>query len=73
MDFSKFRNESCICIEIGHGEKGMIEFASKSCRHFEFEMNAHPERSELDRVMSGYFKTIGIDALQIRRSFLISI
>lgn len=51
----------------------MIEFASKSCRHFEFEMNAHSERSELDRVMSGYFKTVGIDALQIRRSFLISI
>lgn len=38
----------------------MIEFASKSCRHFEFEMNAHPERSELDRVMSGYLKRSGL-------------
>lgn len=63
MDFSKFRNESCICIEIGHGND-RVRF--ESCCHFEFEMNAYPKRSELDRVVSldsRYFKfsTLGWD------------
>lgn len=35
MDFSKFPNESCICIEIGH-EKGNDRVSES----FEFEMNA---------------------------------
>lgn len=38
MDFSKFPNESCICIEIGHGEEGNDR--ARFGIHFEFEMNA---------------------------------